>query len=145
MSIAEITLKKIKMLRELHNYTQQYVSLELDLSQNAYSLLEKGSTKLTLERLEQIAKFYKVDVTELISDKNEHTINFETGKVVSGANSNFPPSISPLEKILYEKTIHQLENNIARLYDLIGQITRASDHQPPSTSSNIKDKADQQK
>ncbi len=41
MNITDICARKIKMLREANNYTQDYVANELDISQNAYSLIEK--------------------------------------------------------------------------------------------------------
>lgn len=123
MSSTEIAIKRIKMLREVNNYTQQHVANELDISQNAYSLLEKGLTKLTLDRLDQIAAFYKVDVLELLLDtKNPLQERILRGQLLSGEDANTPPAISPLEKILYEKTISSLENNISKLYNLVEQL-----------------------
>ena len=49
------------------NYTQEYVAKKLSISQNAYSKIERGGSKMTVERLLQIAVILETDVGELIS------------------------------------------------------------------------------
>jgi len=56
----------IRKIREFRNYTQEYLAVKLDISQNAYSKIELGYTKITLERLYQIAQILDVDLIELI-------------------------------------------------------------------------------
>lgn len=119
MSITEVCARKLKMLRETHNYTQDYVANELDISQNAYSLIEKAITKITLDRVERLAQFYKVNPSLLINDENI---------ILSGKNevsnpSNFPPTLSTFEKRMYEQTITRMEVEIDRLYSLLTQLT----------------------
>lgn len=141
MNSSEVVTKKIKMLREMNNYTQQYVADELEISQNAYSLLEKGITKLSLERLDRIAEFYKVPLAELFTDIDASPTGMI--KPTTGIHSNVPPAVSPLEKILYEKTIQHLENNISKLYGLIEQLTssipKPEQSLPPSKSAQSTD------
>ena len=38
---------KIKNIRELKNLTQEYLAEKLDISQAAYSKMEKGDTKIS--------------------------------------------------------------------------------------------------
>jgi transcriptional regulator with XRE-family HTH domain len=122
MNITEICAKKIKNLRELNNYTQSYVADYLEISQNAYSLIEKGATKITLDRLEALAQLYKLSPAELI---NEEVMVYNLGNndTVQSKHSNFPPSLSMLEKQMYQQTISRLEDNIQKLYGLIAQLT----------------------
>jgi transcriptional regulator with XRE-family HTH domain len=62
----------IRKLRENRNYTQEYLAAKLDISQNAYSKIELGYTKITVERLFQIAEILDFDVIDFISpDKPE--------------------------------------------------------------------------
>jgi len=62
----------IRKKREFRNYTQEYLALKLHISQNAYSKIELGYTKITLERLFQIADILEFDVVEFITaDKTE--------------------------------------------------------------------------
>ena len=56
----------IRHKREFRNYTQEYLALKLNISQNAYSKIELGYTKITVERLFQIADILEFDVTELL-------------------------------------------------------------------------------
>lgn len=57
----------IRRTREQLNYTQEYLAAKLNISQNAYSKIELGYTKITVERLFQIAAILEVDVHELIA------------------------------------------------------------------------------
>jgi len=57
----------IRRTREQLNYTQEYLAAKLSISQNAYSKIELGYTKITVERLFQIAAILEVDVHELIA------------------------------------------------------------------------------
>ena len=56
----------IRAKREHRNYTQEYLAAKLKVSQNAYSKIELGYTKITVERLFQIAEILGFNATELI-------------------------------------------------------------------------------
>jgi transcriptional regulator with XRE-family HTH domain len=56
----------IRKQREAKNYTQEYLAAKLKISQNAYSKIELGYTKITLERLFQIADILETNITSLI-------------------------------------------------------------------------------
>ncbi|WP_129716920.1 helix-turn-helix domain-containing protein [Pedobacter sp. SYP-B3415] len=59
--------RNIRKIREFRNYTQDYLAAKLEISQNAYSKVELGYSKLTLERLFHIAEILEVDIIQLIS------------------------------------------------------------------------------
>ena len=61
----------IRHKREYRNYTQEYLALKLNISQNAYSKIELGYTKITLERLFQIADILEFDAAELINQEKD--------------------------------------------------------------------------
>jgi len=52
--------------REFRNYTQEYLAFKLHISQNAYSKIELGYTKITVERLFQIAEILEMDIVDLL-------------------------------------------------------------------------------
>jgi len=56
----------IKKLRELRNYTQTFISTELEISISAYSKIERNETEISLKRLEQIAKILNVNLNTLL-------------------------------------------------------------------------------
>lgn len=47
--------QNLKKIRELKNYTQEYVSERLGISQVAYCRLESGKTRLTIKRIHELA------------------------------------------------------------------------------------------
>lgn len=64
----------IRKVREYRNYTQDYLAAKLEISQNAYSKIELGYSKITLDRLFHIALILEVDVMELL--------RFDAGKYI---------------------------------------------------------------
>jgi len=57
----------IRKIRESKDYTQDYLAVKLSISQNAYSKIELGYTKITVERLFQIASILEVNPVDLIT------------------------------------------------------------------------------
>lgn len=68
--------EKIRLLREKNHFTQEEMANRLQLSTNGYANIERGETKLTFERLEQIAEIFDIDVTELVSYGEQNAINY---------------------------------------------------------------------
>ena len=58
--------KKLKQLRELKNYTQEYMATELGLSTRAYSKIEAGETQLTINRLNEISRVLGIEPMEIL-------------------------------------------------------------------------------
>lgn len=69
----------IRSKREFRNYTQEYLAYKLDISQNAYSKIELGYTKITVERLFQIAAVLEMDVNEIINPRPAELQAIATG------------------------------------------------------------------
>ncbi|WP_158995448.1 helix-turn-helix domain-containing protein [Mucilaginibacter sp. L196] len=61
--------KNIRNTRLDRNYTQDYLAAKLKISQNAYSKIELGRTKVTVEKLLVIADVLNTDACELINVK----------------------------------------------------------------------------
>jgi transcriptional regulator with XRE-family HTH domain len=120
MNLTQKFSKKLKILREINNYTQEYVARVLDISQNAYSLIEKGTTKITLDRIEVLAELYKTSPSELVNINDNFYAN-PNGSMET-MHSNIPPTLSSFEKRMYEQTISRLEIDIEKLYNLINQL-----------------------
>ncbi len=60
--------QKLKSLRKKKGLTQQKIADFLHMSQNAYSLLEAGKSKIDIERLYQVAAFYEVAVYDILEN-----------------------------------------------------------------------------
>jgi transcriptional regulator with XRE-family HTH domain len=103
---------KIKRFREQRNYTQQYMSDRLKISQNTYSKIETGGIKLTVERLNQIAEVLEVPVEQILSSDNQ-VFNFHNSNI-----EKFYGYIETLHednKELTQKTIEILNNQLEYL------------------------------
>jgi transcriptional regulator with XRE-family HTH domain len=62
----ETVSANIKKARLFRNYSQDYLAYKLNISQNAYSKIELGYTKIKLERLVSIAGILQVELYNLI-------------------------------------------------------------------------------
>ncbi|RZL20095.1 MAG: XRE family transcriptional regulator [Pedobacter sp.] len=71
---AKTVAGNIRKLREFRNYTQDYLAAKLNISQNAYSKIELGYSRLTLERLFQIAHVLELDVAHIVSYDHDELI-----------------------------------------------------------------------
>lgn len=57
---------KLKRLREVFGFSQEYVAFYCGISQAAYCKKENGEKSPSLERLSQIATLYEISVSQLI-------------------------------------------------------------------------------
>jgi transcriptional regulator with XRE-family HTH domain len=65
----------IRQIREHRNYTQEYLAAKLKISQNAYSKIELGYTKITVDRLFHIADILEVDAISILDSENTDALN----------------------------------------------------------------------
>ena len=59
--------ERIKRIRIDKGYSQDYMAEMLNISQNAYHKLERGHTKINLQKFIDISKIFEIDVSELIA------------------------------------------------------------------------------
>jgi transcriptional regulator with XRE-family HTH domain len=57
---------KIRMRRLTMNYSQEYMAFMLDISQAAYSNLERDETALTIKRVYEISEILEISPFELM-------------------------------------------------------------------------------
>jgi len=93
---------KIKRIRELKNYTQEYLAEQLGISQAAYSKIEKTKVNLAIGRLEQIAIVLEVGIEDIINFEEIKYFNKKDNPYTSDTNSL-------LIRKLYEDKIILLE------------------------------------
>ena len=58
---------KIRKLREIYSFSQEYVAFQMNISQAAYSKKESGRTDLSLNCLNKLACIYHISMIDLIS------------------------------------------------------------------------------
>jgi transcriptional regulator with XRE-family HTH domain len=123
MSSQEQIASKIRLLREVHNYTQEYVANILDISQNTYSSIERGETKLTLVRLEKLANIYRMDLVDLIQMNEQTLIHTITHSVEVLSEQVTANQMHEVERKLYLDTISRLERENDKLHSLIDKLS----------------------
>lgn len=67
--------KKIKQLRELKNYSQEYMAKNLNMSIPGYGRIERNEVDVSIERAHQIASVLGISITELISFDEKYVFN----------------------------------------------------------------------
>jgi len=109
---------KIKKMRELRNYTQDYMAIQLNMSQSGYSKIEQDETDVPFSRLIQISKILEIALSDLI--------NFDEGKLLmnnswheSSQGFIFHQGLAENEKNLYEARINEQAKEIERLHKLL--------------------------
>ena len=102
--------QKIKKVRELKGYTQEYLAEQLNISQKTYSLIESDQTKIDLDRLQKIADTLEIDLMNLLAfdDKNIFNNNFHD-KVETSQNYVVNESSFEEERKAHLKYIEHLE------------------------------------
>jgi transcriptional regulator with XRE-family HTH domain len=73
--------EKIRYFRHKKGYSQEYMAQKLDISTKTYNSLETEKTKVSLEKVQKIAKLLEIDWLELLSYGEKIT-------QVNGDNSN---------------------------------------------------------
>ena len=58
---------RIKKIRIEKGYSQEYMAGMLNISQNAYHKLERGHTRINLQKFLDIARILEIEVSELIN------------------------------------------------------------------------------
>lgn len=112
-------INKVRMLREGIGYSQEYVANKLDISQQAYSKLEKNPDSATLERLKQLSEVLGVSINSIVGDEDMFIQqNFHQ----QGGNAStvmYMTGLADRERNVLVQQIQQLENQVALLTKII--------------------------
>lgn len=112
-------INKVRMLREGIGYSQEYVANKLEISQQAYSKLEKNPDSATLERLKQLSEVLGVSINSIVGDEDMFIQqNFHQ----QGGNAStvmYMTGLADRERNVLLQQIQQLENQVALLTKII--------------------------
>ncbi len=81
--------KKIKLLRQMHNFTEEQMASFLGISLLKYVRIEEGNETLTLDILSRIADVLGItvgDITEILNNEVLYNNNENTGKMFNMIN-----------------------------------------------------------
>ena len=107
---------KIRQLRELKGFSQEYMAQRLSISQRAFSKIERQEVPLDWNRIADIAAIFEMDPIDLITFDDNLIFNQLSQKAESGSvYSNLPSKL--IEQ--YEKRIQTLEEEVRFLRSLL--------------------------
>ncbi len=98
------TYEKIKMMREMNQWTQEDVAEKLGMSTTGYAKIERGQTNVSVEKLKQIAQIFNINIAQLLDD-NEKLVICSIGDNHSNYNNYFGMN----EKLIAQNEKQQLE------------------------------------
>lgn len=82
--------EKIRLIRTLKGLTQDNVSVELGLTQKAYSKIERGETKLNVDTIEKLASIFQMEAQDILNFNPETFIQQNsTYNIQSGGGNHF--------------------------------------------------------
>ncbi len=111
---------KIRRYRIEKGFSQDYMSIQLGISQKTYRRLENGESKIDLERLQTISKVLEVDPLDLLETEDMPVFNSFHQQ---GGNANiYLQALSEKEKKLYDDRIKHLEAEIVFLQDFLNKL-----------------------
>ncbi|WP_295794698.1 helix-turn-helix transcriptional regulator [Mucilaginibacter sp.] len=114
---------KIRLIREIKGYSQEYVAGILGMTQPSYSRIETNQTKLDTGTLEKLAEILEVSPADIMSTEPT-VINFygtnHGAQCTFGTVGHFDGS----QKELLEKIIVAKDEEIARLNDIIKELIK---------------------
>ncbi len=112
LSISE----NIRLIRESQGYSQDYVAIKLEITQQAYSAIEKNPERATLSRLKEIAAILQVPLVTLLG---EDEINLQQNFHQAGGNAATVFKNVSSGSEVYEKWIAELKEEVQFLRKLV--------------------------
>ncbi len=114
--------QKIRTLREQHLLSQEEMAEKMQMSLNGYAKIERGETKLRLDKLEKIAQIFSMDVVDLISLSDKSVCFMVSDNLGSNYyNSEMDNEVDKLKLIIAHKDeiLEKQRNEIQALQKII--------------------------
>lgn len=106
--------RNLRLLRHLHNISQDTIAAHLNISRSAYRYIEAGERIPTLEMICEISKFYDISLDYLVAfDISEHILSII--KIRTGGSESMAFMEKYLELSYGAK--EQVRNRITELLD----------------------------
>lgn len=105
---------RIKIMRESQGYSQEYVATKLNLSQQAYSNLEKNPDNVSIKRIKELAEILSVPLTSIIGEEDTYIQqNFQQ----QGGQASTVMNVQNNEHVkeIYERYVIDLKEEIQQL------------------------------
>jgi transcriptional regulator with XRE-family HTH domain len=115
-------MSKLKILREVNNYTQEFIAEALGVDQSTYSKLEKNPKNLKADQAEKLAKLYDVDVADILSAEVTISFSHSTFSDRGYVHNNFE------QKAVIETIVATKDDEIKTLKEQVEHLKKQNDH-----------------
>ena len=128
--------EKIRKFREAKDWSQEQMAEKLNMSLNGYAKIERGESKIYLDKLEQIAQVFDIDVIELMQSDGKNIcfqIESPLGSVYQGGGET--QLLIEIERLklalshandkegLLNKLLEQKDSEIKALKEVVRMLT----------------------
>lgn len=122
------TQEKIRFIREINQWSQEEMAEKMKMSLNGYAKIERGETKLNLEKLNQIAQIFNMDAADFMTKSNQGFPFLLNDNIDCPTQTNYYNSNEELahqnEKLILElklkdELLQQKNNEIQSLKEII--------------------------
>ena len=125
--------EKIRKIREAKDWSQEQMAEKLNMLLNGYAKIERGESKIYLDKLEQIAQVFDIDVVELMQSDGKNIcfqIESPLGSVYQGGGET--QMLIEIERLklelshakekedLLKRLLEQKDNEIQILENVVG-------------------------
>lgn len=116
---------KIRSIRILRGFSQEFMAQKLGIDQANYSRIETGSTKLTVEILSNLAKILDVSVADITNPDPLVIQNIASNYGAQGRIENFYAD----QRELFEKQLADKDKEIERLSKQVDRLLKIIESQ----------------
>lgn len=83
-------INNIRLLRKLSDFSQEYISFELGLSQSQYSRRENGTIQFSLPEIMKLSSIFKIDYNSIIQNDvtSEYLESRKSSNAIDPKNTN---------------------------------------------------------
>ncbi len=113
------TNEKIKELREEKHWSQEELAEKMHIAPSSYAKIERGETRLTLDRLEQFAEVFDIEISSLIQPSSNSCYQFNENNSSCSIYNN-SGTIETTEKE-YQAEIEKLQLKLQHKDEIIAQ------------------------
>jgi transcriptional regulator with XRE-family HTH domain len=114
------SINKIKEIRESQGLSQESVAYQLNISQQAYSRIEKNPDSASVKRLRDLSNVFGVSLASLIGEEDTYIQqNFQQQGGHASSVVHVHGTMNLVEKEMYEGHLKDLRQQIETLTEII--------------------------
>lgn len=114
--------RRINKIRNLKGFSQEYLAAKLNISQNSFSKIERGESKISFDKIPDICKALDIDLDTLLKFDENYFFNNSPNSGINNSNNSVNNVNEELLKLL-QSTIatlaQQLKEKDAQIESLL--------------------------